>query len=329
MLVRFGRRESVDQLIARGNHRKAVALLRGELKSNRRSVHLRQKLADSLVKIGEEDEAVEILQQLVDEFADGGFWAKAIAVLKKMQRVKPDWPEVEKKLAAVIASREKEEQVVVSRVSTRIGTRLAAGPAAVAEPAGPIPAPAGSPFTEAEATLLANESLIFEIDPTMLESSEPPTVEDVKSLQGSLLFRGLSEEEVAALIRGLNLRTFEPGEIIVTENEPGSSMYLIASGAARVYVKNAKGYNIALREMKIGEFFGEISLLTRRNRTTTITAADRCELLELDRDDLRAVSEQYPHLLAIVEELCIRRTDSDEERQARQTSGEVGRFTGE
>jgi hypothetical protein len=316
MLVRFGRRESVDQLIARGNHKKAVALLREELKSNRRSVHLRQKLADSLVRIGEEDGAVKILQQLVDEFSDGGFWAKAIAVLKKMQRIKPDWPEMEKKLAAVIASREQEEQVAVPRVSSRIGTRLAIQPEAEAEPAAPT-----VPVAEAKPTLLTNESLIFEIDPMLLESPEPPTVEDVKALQGSLLFRGLSEEEVAALIRGLNLRTFEPGEIIVTENEPGSSMYLIASGAARVYVKNAKGYNIALREMKIGDFFGEISLLTRRNRTTTIAAADRCELLELDRDDLRAVSEQYPHLLAIVEELCSRRIDSDEELQARQTKG--------
>jgi hypothetical protein len=323
MLVRFGRRESVDQLIARGNHKKAVALLREQLKSQGRSVHLRQKLADSLAKIGEEDEALEILQKLVDEFSDGGFWAKAIAVLKKMQRIKPDWPEVEKKLAAVIFSREREEQVSVApMVSSRLGTRLTnQTPAAAAESAAPNPTAVEPSVAEAGEPAMINESLIFEIDPMLLEAPEPPTVEDVKALQGSLLFRGLAEEEVAALIRGVNLRTFEPGEIIVTENESGSSMYLIASGAARVYVRNAKGYNVALRTMKVGDFFGEISLLTRRNRTTTITAADRCELLELDQDDLRAVGEQYPHLLAIVKELCSRRIDSDEELQARQTTG--------
>lgn len=322
MFQRTARGESVDQMIAKGNYKKAVALLRNELKQHRRSVHLRQKLADTLVKLGEIDEAVQILLHLVDEFADGGFWAKAIAVLKKLERIRPDLPGVEKRLASVIAAREEEYS------SSFVPPAPATRPAPAARVAAPKPAPAPA-AEQAPATPSGSEicheaasadSILFELDPELFAAAGSATSEEIGALQGSPLFRDLSEDEVIAVIRGLKLRTFEPGEIIITEGEPGSSMYLIASGAARVYVRNAEGGNVFLRVMGLGEFFGEISLFARRNRTTTITAADRCELLELDQDDLRTIGEQHVHLLSIIEEFCIRRIDSEEEKKARRSS---------
>ena len=43
------------------------------------------------------------------------------------------------------------------------------------------------------------------------------------------LFGGLGEEELLAVVRGLRLHIFEPGDVIVTEGEPGESLFILAT----------------------------------------------------------------------------------------------------
>ena len=51
---------------------------------------------------------------------------------------------------------------------------------------------------------------------------------------------------------------------------------------------------MALGVLGEGSFFGEISTLSGRPRSATITAAAACELLELDRVALDAISASSP-----------------------------------
>jgi CRP-like cAMP-binding protein len=52
--------------------------------------------------------------------------------------------------------------------------------------------------------------------------------------------------------------------------------------------------------MREGDFFGEISLLTGGPRTATVTAATRCELLELDRATLDEIARAHPRVLDVL-----------------------------
>jgi hypothetical protein len=311
MFERYARPGSVDRLIAKGAYAKAIAVLRREIEHQPRSLHLRQKLADVLVQAGEGDRAVRLLMLLVDELASAGFFAKAIAVLKKMQRIDPGRGDVEQKLAAVIAAREEEEARAFQP----------GPPARVAEQAPlaqqeEVAAP-GTGTEEEEEETSAVECMLFELDPELVTAGRHFTARDVAALQGSPLFQDMSEEQVRAIISGLCLRTFSAGEILVTEGEPGGSMFLIASGSVRVYVRNSEGFNVALRNLGLGDFYGEISLLTGSARTATVTASSRCEILELDRAELRRISEQHPQVATIIEEFCRQRVHSDEESEAR------------
>jgi hypothetical protein len=47
------------------------------------------------------------------------------------------------------------------------------------------------------------------------------------------LFRSFARDELAALIRGLRLLTFQAGEIVVSEGEAGGSLFVLTSGAVR------------------------------------------------------------------------------------------------
>src|SRR6266545_4837230 len=90
--------EDVMALIARKSYAKAIEALRVQIEANRHDPRLRMQLADVLVLAGKGREAVGILTPLADEFAQEGFAAKAIAVLKKIQKVDPGHRDVDARL---------------------------------------------------------------------------------------------------------------------------------------------------------------------------------------------------------------------------------------
>ncbi|HEY7699198.1 MAG TPA: tetratricopeptide repeat protein [Vicinamibacteria bacterium] len=133
------------------------------------------------------------------------------------------------------------------------------------------------------------------------------------------LFSDFGRDELVEVIRGLKFLSFEPGAILMTEGERGDSLLILTSGSVRAFVKNQEGRNNEVRTMEEGEFFGEISLLTGKPRTATVTAATPVELLELDRATLDDISSRHPRVRAVVEEFAKKRGGSERERLARVT----------
>lgn len=81
------------------------------------------------------------------------------------------------------------------------------------------------------------------------------------------------------------LKTVEAGDVIFLEGQPAENAYVILRGHADVVVRNPAGDLLPLARMNPGELFGEIALLTQAKvRTATVMAADRCELLEINKD---------------------------------------------
>jgi cAMP-dependent protein kinase regulator len=118
----------------------------------------------------------------------------------------------------------------------------------------------------------------------------------------SPLFKDFSVDEMVAVIQGLNLITFESGDIILTEGDPGDSLYMLTSGTVKAVKRNPAGRQVAISEMTEGAFFGEISILTGRPRTATVVATSHCELLELDRKTLDAIVASHPHVRQVLEQ---------------------------
>jgi CRP-like cAMP-binding protein len=124
----------------------------------------------------------------------------------------------------------------------------------------------------------------------------------------SPLFSDFSQEELLAVIHALELQTFEPGDIIISEGEPGDSLFVLATGTVKAFVKNPEGRHVKVRDMSDGAFFGEISVLTGKPRTATVIAATPCELLELHRPTLEAITATHPRVTEVLEEFYRQRT---------------------
>jgi len=125
----------------------------------------------------------------------------------------------------------------------------------------------------------------------------------------SPLFEVLNDEERAALIQQMDLEQHDQGNIIISEGDPGSSMYVIASGEVKVYTRAAggSGASVYLAKLGEGEFFGEVSVLTGKPRTATITASQRTELLRLDKEKLDTALSKYPGIRKVLDDFYKRR----------------------
>jgi Cyclic nucleotide-binding domain/Tetratricopeptide repeat len=327
---------SVDDLVARKNYGRAIEMLKAELQKRRKDRRLRLKLVEVLVLAGKNKEAVEILAGLADDLALAGFAAQSIAVLKRIQSLDPGRPEIEEKLAYMITQQSRPapdpwsvRQHTLRRPTADPGLELGMeelGPEEMSlEPRQPEEAPEpepSAPAAEEDEFDLSPEGVRDELAALIEDVFTPPptgTAPESVAAQDLVpnappvqtpLFRGFSNDELVAVIRGLRLLTYAPGMIIVTEGQPGESLFVLAAGMARAFVRSPGGRSVQVRELMEGDFFGEISILTGNPRSATITAASRCELLELDRPTLDTIAATHPHVRDVLKEFHDQRAGS-------------------
>jgi cyclic nucleotide-binding protein len=315
----LGRRASVDVLIAKRKYDKAIGQLREELAGGRSDPRLRLQLADVLVLAGKQDEAVPVLLTLADGFARDGFAAKAISVLKKVEKLDPGRRDVDISLASLIKEKQREQR----RIGAPVGSDVEE-PHPVDQGGEPAPAPAPEPAAAAPAegphVVSLSEEILISIEDALTEAARQEDEATVgagqrgagpKRLQ-SPLFDDFTEDELLAVIRGLTLLTFEPGDVIVGSGDAGDSLFVLTTGTAKAFVRDVAGHHVFAREMREGAFFGEISILTGSPRTATVTARSRCDVLELDRESLDRISQAHPRVRDVLQAFCQHRLASDE-----------------
>jgi hypothetical protein len=253
---------------------------------------LQLRLADAFLRAGEDRQAVQILIELAEEMVRFDFKEKGIALLKKVE-------EIQRRRAGATPKGEG------PRPAVRTGHKPAT-------PRDLSPAVSLAVHDRFHDWLLD----LVRVRPHAPAGEKPSATRPLdrsalraygRGLLASRLFEGLSEEELLAVIQGLQLLTFEPGDIILTEGEPGESVFILATGRVRVFVRNSSGQDGAIDELGEGAFFGEMAALSSRSRAATVTAAAQCTLLELDKPALDTIVHSYPAVREILEKVFIER----------------------
>jgi len=81
----------------------------------------------------------------------------------------------------------------------------------------------------------------------------------------------------------ITLRQFEPGEVIIQENDMGETAYIIERGKVEV-TKERDGQRVHLGYAAAGETFGEMSMIDDKPRSATVTAVEETLAREIHRD---------------------------------------------
>ncbi len=104
-------------------------------------------------------------------------------------------------------------------------------------------------------------------------------------------------------------KEYNNGEIIINQGESGNCMYVIQSGEVEVLrINDGKEVRLAVR--KAGDFFGEMALFSKEERSATIKALGNARVLTIDRKNLLNSIQKDPSLaFRIIETLSKRIRD--------------------
>src|ERR1044071_5427066 len=119
----------------------------------------------------------------------------------------------------------------------------------------------------------------------------------VPFLKNVRLFSELSSESLAKLGACLKTADFPAAEVIVREGAPGVSMYIVKSGLVEVRKKDpVTGIDFLVTQLGDGTPIGEMSLLTGKPRTATVTTVQPTTVYTLTRADFRNLLTQHPEI---------------------------------
>ncbi len=111
------------------------------------------------------------------------------------------------------------------------------------------------------------------------------------------LFADLPEENLARLGTCLKSTDFPPSETIMREGAPGISMYVIKDGLVEVRKKDpVTGIDFLVAQLGEGAAVGEMSLLTGKPRSASVTTVEPTVVYTLTRTDFRNLLTQYPEI---------------------------------
>ncbi len=117
----------------------------------------------------------------------------------------------------------------------------------------------------------------------------------------------LGPEVLERLAERARFLLFSGGEKICRQGEPGDSFYVIRRGQVGVEVRDADGEVFLSSEMAVGNYFGEMALLTGEPRSATVFAKSDAELLTVSKEDLRELIVANPEVERIVSKVLAQR----------------------
>jgi CRP/FNR family transcriptional regulator, cyclic AMP receptor protein len=118
--------------------------------------------------------------------------------------------------------------------------------------------------------------------------AEEPRIQELKSL---CLFRELSARELWAVDELLHERFYEKDEVIFDEGDVGLGLFVIVSGRVKIVSSHTTLQELA-PEFSRGDYFGEMALFDKSQRTARAVAAEPTQIVALFRTEFFALLER-------------------------------------
>ena len=131
-----------------------------------------------------------------------------------------------------------------------------------------------------------------------------PRASTSKSALGrSKPFSHLPASLVAQIEQQLEPRTFEPGQALMRQGEPGDGLFLITSGLVEIRTTDAAAGPHAVARVASGDIVGEMALLTEEPRTADVVAVECVETLFLPVARFDELARRHPVISRVLTRL--------------------------
>ena len=116
-----------------------------------------------------------------------------------------------------------------------------------------------------------------------MSSQEPVTIP---------LLSVLKPKDRAKVLAYAKRQTYRPGDIVVREGDPGSHLFFVTGGHARV----EQSGQTWVGRLEPGDYFGELALIEEHGRTATVIAEDDLTCMLIPAWEFRALLREHPEL---------------------------------
>ncbi len=117
-----------------------------------------------------------------------------------------------------------------------------------------------------------------------------------KTLAQVGLFAGLSETELAFLAQRAVARKFSAGEIVFSEDDPCTGMYVVESGHMRIFKTSPGGREQVLSIEGPGGSVAELPVFDGGNYPASVSAVENSTLLFIAKQDFHALCLAHPEV---------------------------------
>ena len=142
----------------------------------------------------------------------------------------------------------------------------------------------------------------------------PPDV--ISFLRGVPLFASLDEGALQAFARAGQLCRVPKGKLLFSQSDSPEAFYVVRSGCIAILLDSPDGRELVINEMRAGDGFGELGLITGQLRSTGAMAREASQVFAFPRDDFLALLESQPRLVRRVLETMARRLEVSSELES-------------
>lgn len=126
---------------------------------------------------------------------------------------------------------------------------------------------------------------------------DPPQLPAViATLKATQLFSALDDSEIAALAARAAFRRFGAGQLLFSEGEPCTGLYVVAGGRVRIFKTSSSGREQVLAVEGPGSSIAELPVFDGGPYPASVAAIDESQLLFVSRDDFRSCCLEHPEV---------------------------------
>lgn len=93
-----------------------------------------------------------------------------------------------------------------------------------------------------------------------------------------------------------NTRSFPKNTVVIHENDPADSLFIIESGKVKVYCSDKNGKEFIMNTQSEGDYFGELALLDDSSRSASVRTVEKSSFCIVHKDDFNRVLQDHPNM---------------------------------
>jgi CRP-like cAMP-binding protein len=151
--------------------------------------------------------------------------------------------------------------------------------------------------------------------------------ESMQILRSVPIFSDIEESELAKIVRLCIRKKYKKGSIILLEEEEtGAALFVIVSGKVKIVRTDDEGREVILSILGESDFFGEMAILDGLNRSASVVATTKTELIMIHRRDILKLIQDNPAVaIALLRELTQRLRKADAQIKSLSLKDAAGR----